>query len=76
MDVVEIIEPLKVGGYTLQPGDRVLATKTKTGWRLCFNGQEQDAPPGSVGAVGSPEVIAAAEKRSAREEEYQAAPPT
>ena len=75
MTVVEVILAFPAPGGPLAPGARLQAWRAPDGWRVVFNGAELRPPPGAVGEPGSPEVKAAVERRSAREEEYQLAPP-
>lgn len=72
--VIEVIEPFPAPGGPLAPGARLQAWRAPDGWRVLFNGAELRPPAGAVGELGSAEVKAAVERRSAREEEYQLAP--
>lgn len=77
LQVVEVVEPFSMHGYTVQPGARIMAWARADGtWVVYFNGNEVPVADGVVCALGmapakkgAPQVYSAA-----RLEQYQVAP--
>ena len=74
MDVVEVLVAQKLGDAEVKAGARVLARRGDGVWLVLMNGAEHRVRLDALGALGSAKVIAAVERRSARDEEYAIAP--
>lgn len=78
LQVVDVLEPLRVHDHLVRPGARVMAWQNAGGeWVVYFNGNDVFVPDGAVAAVGTTVVRKEAQQvySSARLEEYSLAPP-